>query len=883
MKYLLFLVVFFTAKPAYAQRIVLPFNNDWQFSRDNFSFSDTGARWQKISLPHTWNAADVMDDDPGYYRGIGTYRKKFRIDKKLKGKDIYLFFEGANQQSTVFINGKKAGEHTGGYNAFNIHLTPFINFEKENELLVKVDNSHNKNIPPLTADFSFYGGIYRDVFLISTGPVHFTLDDTGSKNVFLSTASVSRDKASVTIRGNISNTTTKAVKIKIVTTVLDAKGRQQATNSSSLDMESSADKTFNQSLFISRPILWSPENPYLYKVVTTITDAASGKLMDQLTNPLGLRRFRFDAAKGFFLNDKPVKLVGASRHQDFKGMGNALPDAIARKDVELLKAMGANFLRIAHYPQDPSVLEACDELGILASVEIPVVNEITESDSFFNNCMQMQVEMIRQHFNHPSVIVWCYMNEILLRPSFNNDKERQKKYFSAIVTLAAKLDSITRKEDPYRPTMIAHHGNYNQYRDIGLIDIPMIVGWNLYSGWYGANIKELPVFLDRFHKDYPGKSMMITEYGADADPRIRSTEPVRFDKSVEYATAFHQYYFKEIMQRPFVAGAMVWNLADFNSETRNETMPHINNKGLLEWDRTEKDPYYYYKAMLVKEPFVKILGSPLKGGVADSGLSVVYQTVEVAANVAFIELSVNGNPQPVSTVEDGIAAFKVPFKNGINEIRAKGISNEKIVTDQQIIDFRLQPFSFAGSQPAFSSLHILPGAKRYFTDSSKQLWLPGREYRKGSWGHTGGQPFKLPKGQLPYGTDKNIKGTDDDPVYQTQQTGIREYKIDVPEGAYELTLHFSELLGGKTEGMIYNLDASGRTESEAKRIFDVWINDKPVLENFNIAAQYGTAVAVSKKFTVAVTGGNGISITFKAIEGEPVLNALELKKINKQN
>lgn len=880
MKYLLYFVVFFTAKPADAQRIELPFNKDWQFSKDNFSFNDRTAGWQQINLPHTWNVEDVMDDEPGYYRGVGSYRKKFRIDSKFKGKDIYLLFEGANQQSTFFINNKKAGEHIGGYTAFTINLTPFIEFNKENELLVKVDNSHNKNIPPLTADFTFYGGIYRDVFLVAVDPIHFTFDRTGSKNVFISTPSVSNKKATVIIRGNISNTINKARKVKVITTVLDAKGRLVINNSSNLVIESAADKTFEQSFFIPQPKLWSPENPYLYKVVTKITDGTTGKILDEVTNPLGLRWFRFDAAKGFFLNDKPYKLIGTSRHQDYKGMGNAVPDSLARKDVELLKAMGANFLRVTHYPQDPSVLRACDELGILASVEIPVVNEITESDSFYNNCMQMQVEMIRQHFNHPSVIMWCYMNEILLRPSFNNDKERQKIYFANIAMLAKKLDSITRKEDPYRPTMIAHHGNYNQYKEVGLIDIPMIVGWNLYQGWYGANMKDLPVYLDRFHKDYPGKPMMITEYGADADPRIRSTTPVRFDKSVEYATAFHQYYFKEIMQRPFVAGAMIWNLADFNSETRNETMPHINNKGLLEWDRIAKDPYYYYKAMLAKAPFIKILGSSLRGGIADSGSLASAQKIQIAGNVTDVEIFLNGQKQSITKTDNGIAELNVRFKNGNNTIEAKAVQNGKQVSDKKIIDFQLQPYLFTNKDITFSQLNILLGAKRSFIDSAGILWIPGQDYRKGSWGSVGGKPFKLPKGQLPYGTDKNIKGTNNDPVYQAQQTGITAFRLDVPDGDYELTLHFAELLGGKVEGMIYNLDAGGRTEAESKRIFTVLVNDKIVLENFNIAEQNGSAVAVRRQVNIRVENNAGVKITFKAVEGEPVLNALQLKKIS---
>ena len=872
---------------AYAQRVVLPLNEGWQFTKDNYVINadqKDNIKWQKLSLPHTWNIDDVMDDAPGYYRAVGWYRKKLVLDKALRGKEIYLFFEGINQEAVVFINGKKAGEHIGGYTAFNIPATSLINWDAANELLVKVDNSYNWNIPPLSADFTFYGGIYRQVSLVAVESVHFACDENGTNAVFISTPVVNDKNAEVNINCTISNKKIKSQQIRINTSIYDAKGKKITDISNSILLEAGTNKNIEQVIkTINAPRLWSPDDPYLYKVVTKITDEKTGQTLDEITNPLGFRWFHFDASNIFFLNGKPVKLIGVSRHQDRKGMGTAVPDDLARKDVALLKEMGGNFLRVAHYPQDPSVLQACDELGILASVEIPIVNEITESDSFYHNCEQMQVEMIRQNFNHSSVLMWCYMNEVLLRPQFNNDKSRQKIYFSNITNLAKKLDSITRKEDPYRYTMIAHHGDYNRYRDAGLIDIPMIVGWNLYPGWYGANIHDLPVFLDRFHKDYPGKPMLVTEYGADADPRVRSSEPVRFDKSVEYATLFHQYYFKEIMKRPFVAGAMVWNLADFNSETRNESMPHMNNKGLLEWDRKPKDPYYYYKAMLIKEPFVKILGSSLRGGIADSGTIICTQMLQVAGNTNNIELTVNGQLQETKKTENGVCEWNIPFKNGINTIEVKALQNGKIIKDHSLIEFRLQPYNLHDNKMVFKEMNILLGAKRYFIDKDNHLWLPGQEYRKGSWGHVGGKPFKLVNnGRLPYGSDKNILGTGDDPVYQTQQTGIKEYHFDVPPGNYELTLHFAELQDGLSTDLPYNLSDTVKKENAANRIFNVEVNNVPLLQDFNMLKEYGAAKPIIKKTKVAVVNNAGITITFKAIEGEPVLNAVQLKKLIKR-
>jgi beta-galactosidase len=865
-------------------RIVNRLNDNWEFTKDNYNTGNSNAgtsiKWEPVHLPHTWNTDDVLDDTPGYYRGIGWYKKKLFINKSLQGKQLYLFFEGANQVTEVFINGQKMGAHMGGYSGFYVPITHSISLDKENELLVKVDNSFNQYIPPLSADFTFYGGIYRDVWLIAVDPIHFSLDDHGSNSVYITTPSVCQQLATVNIRSAIAGYDINEREVKIKSTIRNNKDAIVATSMLTIKI-TSGNMPVQQTISIKHPNLWSPESPYLYKVRTEISDAKSGKLLDAVTNPLGFRWFNFDAAKGFFLNGKSYKLVGTSRHQDYKGMGNAVPPELARKDVEWLKKMGGNFLRVAHYPQDPVVLQTCDSLGILASVEVPIVNEITESDTFYNNCHNMQVEMIRQNFNHPSVITWCYMNEVLLRSHYNNDKEKQKKYYAAITRLAQSLDSLTRKEDPSRYTMIAYHGDYNRYRDIGLVDIPMIAGWNLYSGWYGAQLKDFPAFLDAFHKDYPDKPMVISEYGADADPRIRSMEPVRFDKSVEYSTLFHQYYLTEMLKRPFVAAAIIWNLADFNSETRTESMPHINNKGLMTWDRIPKDPYYYYQAMLSKTPFVKILGAQASEGVADSGHFSCIRPLQVAANIKELELIVNGKSAGKQLVENGLCEWKVPFINGDNRIEVKGKKNGELFSDKAVLSFCLLPYRLDNTSIPFHQMNILLGANRYFIDEEQQTWIPDQQYHEGSWGYVGGKNFKVRgNNRLPYGTDKNIAGTNDDPVYQTQRMGIEKYKLDLPAGEYELTLHFAELLGGQVKELAYNLSDSDRIEPNGERIFNVWVNGKLLLENFNIMAQYGAAKAVIKKVRLTIENNKGIEIDFKATEGEPVLNALQVKKID---
>ncbi|MEP6674930.1 MAG: glycoside hydrolase family 2 TIM barrel-domain containing protein [Ferruginibacter sp.] len=883
--FIYFLLICFSA-PAQNEkngRVITDMNMNWSFTKADAA-NATNIKWETINLPHTWNIADVMDDEPGYYRGACWYKKNFTVTDDFKNKEVYLFFEAANQQTDIFINGQKAGSHTGGYTGFYVYISPFLKYsaDNSNEITVKVNNAFDQNIPPLTADFTFYGGIYRNVSMIAVNKIHFACDDHGANGIYISTPSVTKENASVTINGIISNDNTSAQKINITTTILNEEGTVVAKLNSQEDIKSGMDQKFTQELKpVMQPHLWSPDDPYLYTVNTQITASESGKELDALTNKTGFRFFHFDAAKGFFLNGNAYKLVGVSRHQDHEGMGNALPKQLAADDISLLKNMGGNFLRVAHYPQDQALLNACDEMGILASVEIPVVNEITESDTFYNNCRNMQLEMIHQNYNHPSVIIWGYMNEILLKPHFKADKKRQSIYYANIAKLARSLDSLSRKEDPYRYTMMANHGDFDPYYNTGLINIPMLVGWNLYMGWYGTTITDLPVFLDHYHELFPERPMMLTEYGADADTRIRSLQPVRFDKSMEYATFFHQYYFSEMMKRPFVAGAIVWNLADFNSETRQETMPHMNNKGLLAWNREPKEQYYFYQSMLSKNPFVKITSASWnkRVNVADSGTGYCMQPVKVASNLGYIQLKLNDKIVGSKKVENGFAQWTVPFTNGLNKISAEGSAGIKEFNDTATIALQIQPYNLKDKKNIFTGINILLGTNRFFNSKQGDLWMPDKVYREGSWGHVGGKAFRLPNSnRTPYGTDKNISGTDDDPVYQTQQVGIEKYRLDVPPGNYELVLHFAELSGAVADDLAYNLSTTTKADPKTKRIFNVYVNDSVMLENFNIAEQYGIAKPVDKKIMLQVKD-NGLEIRFKAITGEPVLNALQLKKI----
>jgi len=874
-----------SAQPAIKQTI----NSNWGFHKGDIAGfpakNNSAVKWEEISLPHSWNTVDV-NQDTGYYRGIGWYKKTIYVPSSWQNKNTCLYFEGANQVAEVYVNGQLAGKHIGGYTAFSFPVGKLLNYKDSitaNEILVKLDNSPNEKIPPLNADFTFFGGIYRDVYLISTNPVHFNIDSSAANGIRIKTPLVSDAMANVTVEGEIANSLNRKETVKILSSVFTADGKLIKEIKSNVSLAANGITKFSQNLDkIENPHLWSTDDPYLYHIVTSIYDN-NGNLLDQQTNPLGFRWFKFDAATGFYLNGKPLKLIGANRHQDYPGMANALPDALHQNDIALLKAMGANFIRISHYPQDPAVLEACDRLGILASEEIPIVNRITQSEEFTENCKRMQLEMIRQNYNHPSIIIWAYMNEVLLQPRFQRDSPEQQKYFGDVAKLAKALDSLTRNEDPSRYTMISCHGDFDRYNKVGITQIPQIIGWNLYYGWYAPDFEGFGQFLARHHRELPDKPVMVTEYGADGDTRLHSANPERFDKTIEYQTIYHKKYLKEIMARPFVAGAAMWCLVDFNSYARIDASPHTNTKGVATNERVPKDVYYYYQANLSKQPVVKI-GSrnwTVRGGIADANATCT-QPIEVYSNLSEVSLWLNGKLLSTQTVTNKVALFNVPFTNGMNNLKALGIKDGVNYEDFTSINFQMQPALLKDLNLPFKELNVSLGDTRSYTDSKlQQFWLPEKPYTPGSWGYIGGHVFSMKGSALQKaGTNKNILGTNDDPIYATQKVGLSDFKLDVPDGKYQVTLLFTELLSNKErQSLVYDLNNTTQKEEAANRSFDVYINSQKVFDALGDDNYLEPEHAFSVRYIIDVINGVGIDVNFKPIKEETILNGIQVKRV----
>ncbi len=878
-------VLFFNYLSAENSRIVSSVNQAWKFSKGDFAdaqhqgFDDS--KWDNVSVPHTWNKDDADDEIPGFYRGTGWYRRSVFIPAEQKGKQIYISFDGVNQETELFINGKSAGNHLGGYTRFCFDITKFLNVGQQNLLAVKVSNRYNENIPPLSADFTFYGGIYRDVNLIYTEKQHISTTYYGSPGVFIKTPIVTDKEASVNIRTIINNDDNSVQNLRIENIILSPKAEIVLSKSSLVKVAAMSELSVEQNdLKIITPMLWSPDSPSLYKVITRVFDAKTNKQLDEQINPLGLRWYEFNAEKGFFLNGKHLKLIGTNRHQCFLNMGYALPDEIHIRDIKLLKEMGGNFLRVSHYPQDHVIMEMCDKLGIICSVEIPVVNTITENEPFTNNCLIMAREMVMQDFNRPSVLIWAYMNEVLLRLPFIGDSARNTVYFKSVGSLAAKIEKQIRQDDPARYTLIPCHGNLEAYMSAGLSSIPKIIGFNLYQGWYGGNFSGCDKFLEIAKQKVPGKPFIISEYGADVDPRLHSFSPLRFDYTQEYANLYHEHYIKTIQERPWISGANIWNLNDFYSEGRSNAVPHVNNKGIVSLDREKKDTYLQYQAMLLKTPVVSIGGMnwKIRGGNTDEKGECV-QPVKVYSNQSVVELMLNGKSLGTQTVVDNIAQFNVPFTNGLNKLEASAKTDTGVFRDELNIDFRAIPFNLKDTKQPFTELNVMLGSKRLFEDKiASVIWTPEKEYTPGSWGYIGGKSYskKTKSGTQP-ASDLDILGTTNDPVYQTARMGLTDFKLDVPDGKYTVSLYWAELQSDKEiQALAYNLGNDAVKEDFSKREFDVELNGIAVLNSFNLTKEFGAQTAVVKKFEVDVTNGQGISISFKKGVGETILNAIRV-------
>ena len=652
-----------------AERTMINFNDDWTF---RFSHNVTQKVGVRVNLPHTWNAQDALSGKPDYKRGIGNYEKSIFVPNEWKGKRIFIRFEGANTIANLLVNGKHVGEHRGGYTAFVFELTNFLKYGENNSLWVRVNNAEQLEVMPLIGDFNFYGGIYRDVYLMLTDDVCISPLDYASAGVYLKQEKVSATEALVQARILLSNQSVSKknvilqLKVKQDNKTIIQENKVLVINPDNKDI----DVTFP--LNFKNPTLWNGESsPFMYQVEVSLV--IDNKETDKVVQPLGLRTYSVDATKGFVLNGKPYQLKGVCRHQDRAEIGNALTKSQHDEDMGLMLEMGVNAIRLPHYPHAPYFYDLLDQYGFVAWSEIPFVGPggytdqgFINQESFKANGREQLKEMIRQNYNHPSICFWGLFNEL---------KEVGDSPFDYIT----ELNKLAHTEDPTRITTSASNieGNINKITDL--------IAWNRYDGWYEGMPDCLGTWLDKTHKENPGFKIGISEYGAGASiyqqqDSLKKSSPTSPWHPENWQTYYHIENWKVLSQRPYLWGTFIWNMFDFGAAHRNEgDRPGINDKGLVTFDRkNKKDAFYFYKANWnTKQPTLHICDTR---NLRRTG-SVVK--VLVFSNSGNTELFVNGVSMGVKSPDkfSTIAWQGINLSTGKNRIVVKATVNGREITD----------------------------------------------------------------------------------------------------------------------------------------------------------------------------------------------------------
>lgn len=841
----------FTASPLAAQREMKTINDSWEFRKPSEQ------RWTRVNLPHTYNLDAYAGRD--YYQGKGIYRRVLTLSEVEEGRRYYLKIDAASKAAEVVVNGKAVGSHAGGYSAFTVDVTDCI--RTENLIEITVDNGR-KDITPISADFTFWGGIYRDVWLVSVPEQHFNIANMGSGGIFVSTPEVSEDKAMVRVRSEVANDADKAVSLELRHQVYSPGGELLQAKRQKFRLKAGETRALEYtSEAIRQPMLWSPETPSLYVVKTALVNPKDGKVLDEQANKVGLRWFAFDGTKGFFLNGKPYKLRGVNRHQDQAPVGVALDDEAHRRDVRLMKEIGCNFIRISHYPQDDALLEACDELGLLAWEEIPIVNIVEDTPGYADNCERNLREMIRQHYNHPSVIMWGYMNEILLvTPGPGNP--RWPAYRDRTVGLAQRMERVLKEEDPARASVMAYNMT-NLYHEIGL-DLTDVGGWNLYQGWYVDRLEDFNAWCEYQHEHYPELPIIISEWGAGSDRRLHTTEGRPFDFSMEYHQTYVEHYLPYIEETEWISGCAYWNFIDFNVAARQESMPRVNNKGLFYNDRTPKDVAYYFKSMWRGDiPVLHIASRDWPVRVGETGKA---QTVKVYTNLPEVELFVNGESAGRQKADNCHAEFRVVLPEGTSLLMAQGSRDGRTVRDAMNIRMQPMPDLAKGDE-----LAINVGSNCFFTSDVSQLtWLPDRPYAEGGWGYVGGTERS---------TTSEIVNTVDGSVYQTWREGDFAYKIDAPAGDYEVELLMADVTRPAVQ-LANLLDKAGAEKAAGDARFNISICGKLVESDFSPADGDRYRTAFRRRYIVH-NDGDCIMVGLKAVKGKPFLAGIKVRLLGK--
>ncbi len=655
-------------------RSSIDFNSNWKFKK-SADTANKSVNWLNITLPHTWNDTD-MQLGKNFYEGEALYGKEFLFEPQLKNKRIFIRFEGVGQVAELYINNKLIGSHQGSYSAFCFDISHAVILGKKNNFLVKVSNKARRDIIPVNHFlFGIYGGIYRPVSLIITNPINITTTDYASSGIYISQKEVSHTAASISITAKVENTTGQPANIEIKNTVYRQNGSVYYEKASAYKLSTLGRQELTQNFTLNNPILWEGINyPYLYKVITQILQ--EGKIIDEVIQPLGIRKFEMVAGKGMFLNHKPYPMYGVCRHQDRWQYGNALSNGQHQEDLAIIKEMGTTTLRLAHYQQAEYMYAKSDSLGFMVWAEIPFVNTFTREEAA--NAKQQLEELIKQNYNHPSIYIWGLHNEVYGKTPAD---------YPAVLT--RDLNDLAKRIDPYRYTVaVSGYGEMERPTNLNTD----IQGMNRYYGWYESKINDLEKWAKNLKKDYPDDIVILSEYGADGNilqQQEQSTLPENWDYSSpiypeNFETKTHEQQWAIIAKNPYITASYVWNMFDFATPMWNRgSLVARNMKGLVSFDRVlKKDVFYWYKANWSKEPVVYL--TERRTIKRKNALT----PVTVYSNQGEPSLYLNGKKLNIRSVVKGTAVHyvfeNVKLKKGKNKIKTIVKNKDQRYSDELI-------------------------------------------------------------------------------------------------------------------------------------------------------------------------------------------------------
>ena len=596
----------------------------------NWQFTGPDGKTTAVDLPHTWNNIDGQDGGNDYWRGTCIYKTQFTaptFDKNTQ--QVWLQFEGVNASAKVTLNGVEVARHDGGYSTFRADVTALL--ADSNELIVEADNSKNDRVYPQKADFTFYGGIYRDVSLLVVSRNHIALGYLGGPGVQI-TPTVNGANADIEVK------TWMEGDGEVEFSIYDAAGAEVLTG-----------KGRDTTVTLEHPHLWDGvRDPYLYTCAVRLV--LNGEVQDEVRQRFGVRSFSVDPKRGFFLNGRPYPLHGVSRHQDRKGLGNAITREMHAEDMQLIKELGANTIRLAHYQHDQYFYDLCDEAGMVVWAEIPYISEHMPNGR--ENTISQMKELIVQNYNHACIVCWGVSNEITISTKDNRDMRDNHHV----------LNDLCHEMDKTRLTTLACYAMCGPFNPVA--HITDLVSWNLYLGWYVPGLFLNDLWMDFFHLCYPNRALGFSEYGAEGMPNLHSSHPRRGDHTEEYQAIYHEYMLRCFDRHKWLWATHVWNMYDFAADARDQGgEPGMNHKGLVTFDRkTKKDSFYIYKAWWSDEPFVHICSKRY----ADRTENEIE--VKVYSNQKQVSLYVNGEKL---SEQEGEHIFKFRVKlNGETKVQA---------------------------------------------------------------------------------------------------------------------------------------------------------------------------------------------------------------------